>query len=118
MAKIRFEESMLCIDLSPLESLWAFHGSFSIPLSHVTNAFVSDKRDLELKLRLLGTSLPKMITAGIFTSPDGLVFCDIGTDQDCLVISTRNEQFATIAIQLKEQNANEIAHAICRHIPT
>ncbi len=101
---------MLCIDLSPLDSLWTLHGSFSIPLSHVTNAFVSDKRALELKLRLLGTSLPKMITAGIFTSPDGLVFCDIGTAQDCLVISTRNEQFTRIATEGTKCKRNRSRH--------
>lgn len=61
----------------------AFHGSFHIPLSHVTNAYVSDLEDLELQYDLKGTNWGLMKSAGVFGNPQGLIFVDVG-EGDCL----------------------------------
>lgn len=56
MAKVTIDKDVLNINLSLLDSLLAFQGSFHIPLAHVTNAYVSDLEDLELEYDLKGTN--------------------------------------------------------------
>jgi hypothetical protein len=118
VAQVRVEDDHLDIQLSLLDQLLAFHGSFHIPLSHVTNAYVSNLEDLELQFRLLGTGLGYLKTAGIFANPLGLVFCDLSGESDCLVIETRGERFPRIAVTLgKDDDPNALAHEITRRIP-
>jgi len=118
LAEVKIENGTLSINLSLFDKMMAFHGSFHIPLSHVTNAFVSDFEDLELQYRLEGTNWGLVKSAGVFANPQGLIFCDVAGQGDCLVIETQGERFARIAVQLpKGENANALAHEICRAIP-
>ena len=118
MANVTIEGDRLAIRLSLLDQLLAFHGSFDIPLSHVTNAYVSSMEDLELQFRLFGTGMSFLKTAGIFANPQGLIFCDLTGEVDCLVIETRGERFPRIAVTLpKGSDPNALAHEICERIP-
>lgn len=116
MADVRIDGDTLIVKLSLLDSLLAFHGSFHIPLSHITNAYVSDLEDLELQYKLEGTNWGLIKSAGIFANPQGLIFVDIGHG-DCLVIETRGERFARIAVQVEEGRANALAHEIMQALP-
>jgi hypothetical protein len=116
MAKVTIDKDVLNIDLSLLDSLLAFHGSFHIPLSHVTNAYVSDLEDLELQYDLKGINWGLMKSVGVFANPQGLIFVDVGQG-DCLVVETRGERFPRIAVQLSEGDPNALAHEIMRAVP-
>ena len=118
MAKVSLNNDHLDIELSMLDTMLAFHGSFHIPLTHVTNAFVSDFEDLEIRYRLVGTNLGYLKMAGVFANAQGLIFCDLGGSGDCLVVETRGERFPRIAVQLAaDEDPNALAHAIVRAIP-
>ncbi|MBV8725456.1 MAG: hypothetical protein JO078_05625 [Candidatus Eremiobacteraeota bacterium] len=117
MADVRIEGDHLVIRLSLMDSVLAFHGSFNIPLSHVTNAYVSDYEDLELQYRLEGLNFGILKSAGVFANPEGLIFVD-AAQGDCLVIETLGERFPRIAVQLAHDvDPNAIAHEIVRAIP-
>jgi hypothetical protein len=118
LADVKIEDGALAIKLSLLDSTLTFHGSFHIPLEHVTNAYVSDFEDLELQYRLEGVNWGFLKAAGVFANPQGLIFCDVAGEGDCLVIETRGERFGRIAVQLpKGQDTNAVAHEIMRAIP-
>lgn len=118
MADVKIEDGTLSIRLSLLDSVLTFHGAFHIPLSHVTNAYVSDFEDLELQYKLEGLNFGLVKAAGIFTNPRGLIFCDVAGQGDCLVIETRGERFPRIAVQLpRDENPNALAHQIMQAIP-
>jgi hypothetical protein len=117
VANVTIDDGSLTIKLSLLDSLLAFHGSFHIPLSHVTNAYVSDLEDLQLQYKLEGTSWGFFKSAGLFANPQGLIFADVGQG-DCLVIETIGERFPRIAVQLpRDVDANALAHRITQAIP-
>lgn len=116
MAKVTIDNGVLNIKLSLLDSLLSFHGSFHIPLSHVTNAYVSDLEDLELQYDLEGVNWGLMKSVGVFANPQGLIFVDVGQG-DCLVVETRGERFPRIAVQLSEGDPNALAHEIMRAVP-
>jgi hypothetical protein len=118
LATVKIEADHIDIELSLLDRLLAFHGSFHIPLDHVINAYVSDFEDLELQYKLAGTNLGMLKAAGIFANPAGLIFCDVTGRGDCLVIEARGERFPRIAVELPEgEDPNALAHEICQHIP-
>jgi hypothetical protein len=117
LADVKIEGDSLTIKLSLLDSVLAFHGSFRIPLSHITNAYVSDFEDLQLQYRLEGTNFGLLRAAGVFANPQGLIFVDVG-EGECLVIETRGERFPRIAVQLPQGvDPNAVAHEIIRQIP-
>jgi hypothetical protein len=118
MANVKIEDGTLRIKLSLLDSLLAFHGSFEMPLSHVTNAYVSDFEELQLQYKLEGTNWGLVKSAGVFANPQGVIFVDVAGQGDCLVVETRGERFQRIAVQLSDgQDPNAVAHEIMRSIP-
>src|SRR5579862_4417375 len=110
MAYVRIEGSMLDIKLEWIDKLLTFQGSLRMPLSHVTNAYVSPVEDLELEEKLKGIGPGFLATIGIFASPKGLVFCDLDNFNECLVIETKGERFPVIAVSPENGDPNELAH--------
>jgi hypothetical protein len=118
LADVKIEDGAVTIKLSLLDRMLAFHGSMHIPMEHVTNAYVSDFEDLELQYRLEGTNWGLLKAAGVFANPQGLIFCDVAGEGECLVIETRGERYPRIAVQLpRGQDANTLAHQITQAIP-
>lgn len=98
------------------DQVWSFHASMEIPLSRITKAYASTRRDLHLSLRLLGTGAGPLKTAGRFSDDSGAaVFCDLSgsPDADCLVIETWDFEFKKVALTLSEgASPNDVAAAI------
>jgi hypothetical protein len=117
VADVRIENGTLKIELSMLDQLLAFHGAFEIPLSHVTNVYVSDLEDLQLQYAIEATNFGLLKSVGVFANPQGLIFADVGSG-NCLVIETRGERFPQIAVQLpKDADPNALAHEIMAQLP-
>lgn len=118
MAKVVFQDESLEIDISLIDRLLGFHGSFHIPLAHVTNAYVSSLEGLELQYKLEGTNAGFYKSVGVFANPEGLIFVDASGARDCLVVEMRGERFPRIAVQLPEgEDPNQLAHTIMQRIP-
>lgn len=118
MAQVTIVGDALDVKLSLLDQMLAFHGSFHIPLAHVTNAFVSSYEDLELQYKLEGFNAGFYKSAGVFANPEGLIFADVSGAKDCLVIEMRGERYPRIAVQLPEgEDINALAHEIMRSLP-
>lgn len=118
MADVNIQGDSLEVNISLVDRLLGFHGSFHIPLAHVTNAFVSSFEDLELQYKLEGTNLGFYKSVGVFANPEGLIFVDASGARDCLVIETRGERFPRIAVQLADgEDPNTLAHTIVQSIP-
>ena len=117
MADVVIENGTLKIKLSLLDQVLAFHSSFEIPLSHITNAYVSSLEALQLQYAIEATNFGLMKSVGVFANPQGLIFVDVGAG-DCLVITTRGERFPQIAVQLPEgKDPNALAHEIMARLP-
>lgn len=117
MAEVKIEGDVLAIKLSLFDRVLAFHGSFHIPFSHIVNAYVSELEDLQLEYEIEATNFGLLKTSGVFASPEGLIFVDVGSG-NCLVIETRGERFPKIAVQLRSgDDPNALAHAIMAKLP-
>jgi hypothetical protein len=118
VADVKIQGDSLEIQISLLDRLLGFHGSFHIPLAHVTNAYVSNYEDLELQYKLKGTNAGFYKSVGVFANPEGLIFVDVSGAGDVLVIETRGERFPRIAVQLpRDEDPNVLAHRIMQLVP-
>jgi hypothetical protein len=118
VAEVKIQGDSLDVNISLVDRLLGFHGSFHIPLAHVVNAYVSSFEALELQYKLEGTNAGYYKTVGVFANPQGLIFVDVTGGRDCLVLETRGERFPRIAVQLPEgEDPNALAHAIMQRIP-
>jgi hypothetical protein len=118
VAEVKIQDESLDVNISLVDRLLGFHGSFHIPLAHVVNAYVSSFEALELEYKLEGTNAGFYKSVGVFANPQGLIFVDAAGDRDCLVIETRGERFPRIAVQLPAgEDPNALAHAIMQKIP-
>lgn len=118
MAEVTLQDDHLEVKISLVDRMLGFHGSFHIPLAHVTNAFCSSFEALELQYKLEGTNAGFYKSVGIFANPEGLIFVDASGARDCLVIETRGERFPRIAVQLSaDQDPNQLAHTIMQRLP-
>jgi hypothetical protein len=117
LADVAIDNGTLKIKLSLLDQALSFHSSFEIPLSHITNAYVSDLEELQLQYEIRATNFGMLKSIGVFANPQGLIFADVGA-ADCLVIATRGERFPLITVQLPAgKDPNAVAHEIMRQLP-
>ncbi|MBV8689498.1 MAG: hypothetical protein JOZ59_05270 [Candidatus Eremiobacteraeota bacterium] len=111
MAQITLNSDSFTIELTPLEQFFALHGSLHIPYSHVADATVEDRSGWKDAWRkLMGTSAPGLKMAGTFFGKGGWAFLDYRDGRNCLAITTRDEQYKQVVVQLdSQQNAADVA---------
>jgi len=111
MAKITLDSDSFTVELKPLEKFFALHGSLHIPYSHVVDASIEDRNGwIDAWRKLMGTSAPGLKMAGTFFGQGGWTFLDYSNGKNCLAITTRDETFRQIVVQLDDdQNAGQIA---------
>jgi len=68
--QVVFQDESLEIDISLIDRLLGFHGSFHIPLAHVTNAYGGSLEGLELQYKLEGTNAGFYKSVGVFANPE------------------------------------------------
>jgi hypothetical protein len=86
MATIRIETDTLHVELAGWEALWAFHGSFAIPLKNIARASRDKPPSFWESIRLLGTGAWPLKLAGTFLYHGETVFFDFQKEDAVLVI--------------------------------
>jgi hypothetical protein len=86
MATIRIDGETLHVELGGWEALWAFHGSFAIPLANVVHASTDKPPAYFSSLRLLGTGAGSLKRAGTYLYHGETVFFDFSREDNVLVI--------------------------------
>ncbi len=103
MATISVDSQNLHVQLGGWDQFWAFHGSLTVPLAHVTGVCIADQDTWSrVWTKLIGTSIPGFKTAGTFFSKDGMVFCDYRDGAGSLEIDVTHELYRKLVIQLDE----------------
>lgn len=90
MATVRIDGDTLHVELGGLDVLWAFHGSFAIPLANITGASTDKPPGFWESLRLLGTGAWPIKQAGTFLYHGETVFFDYsGREESVLVVDLK-----------------------------
>lgn len=78
MVTIRQTGDEFIFGIRGVHKLWALQSQLCIPAIHVIKAYPATKKDTRFfGLRMPGTQIPGIITAGTYLVDDGTIFCDV-----------------------------------------
>ena len=97
----------LALNVQGLDELWSFKSTLEIPLGHISGV----KADPEIArgwrhgLRMPGTNIPGIITAGTFYQDGKRIFWDVHHPDKTIVIDLRNEEYQQLIIEVADPGA-------------
>lgn len=104
MVDLSVADGKLTLHVRGADKLWAFKSSLEIPLAHIAGV----REDPGIAhgwwhgLRMLGTSLPGVITAGTFYQDGKRIFWDVHNPADTIVIALRDERCDELIIEVAD----------------
>ena len=84
------------------DKLWALKSQLEIPVAHIqaVRADPEPARGWWHGLRLPGTQIPGLLTAGSFYQSDGFVFYDVHDPERTVVIDLDHEHYQRLVIEV------------------
>jgi hypothetical protein len=94
----------LHLHVEGLDKVWALKSQLSIPLRHITAIRVDDEivKKWWHGIRLPGTHIPFVITAGTFYQDGKRVFWDIHNPREAVVLSLDHETYNELVIEVDD----------------
>ena len=102
MTKVSITGGKLIIDVQGLHKIWALKSRLEIPVEHISS--VRGGADERVKgIRLPGTSIPGLITAGTYYEPGGKrVFWDVHHPEKAIVIDLHDERYSQLVVEVDD----------------
>lgn len=97
----------LTLHVRGADKLWAFKSSLEIPLAHIANVRSDPEtaRGWYHGIRMPGTSLPGVITAGTFYQDGKRVFWDVHDPDKTIVIDLHDETYNQLIVEVDDPAA-------------
>lgn len=107
MVDLSIAEGKLILHVRGADKLWAFKSSLEIPLIHIAGvrADAEVARNWYHGIRMPGTSLPGVITAGTFYQDGKRVFWDVHHAERTIVIDLHDETYQQLIVEVAEPSA-------------
>jgi hypothetical protein len=119
MAEIEITPTSLIVHIRGADRFFAFKSQLEVPLEHIAgvDASVPEARDFWHGLKLVGTELPGVITAGSFIQHGEWAFWDVHDPDKAIAIRLKDEHYAKLIIGVDDPaaTAREISTAIAPH---
>ena len=107
MVDLSIFDGKLRLHVQGADQLWAFKSSLEIPLAHIAEV----RADPAIAhgwwhgLRMPGTNLPGVITAGTFYQDGKRLFWDVHNPDNTVVIELKDERYAELIVEVVNPNA-------------
>jgi len=100
-------EGKLTLHVRGADKLWAFKSSLEIPLVHIAGVRADPQaaRGWYHGIRLPGTNVPGVITAGTFYQDGKRVFWDVHDPEKTIVIDLPDERFNQLVVEVADPDA-------------
>lgn len=107
MVDLKIEEGKLLVHVRGMDQLWALKSSLEIPLTHVAGirADPSVARGWWHGLKMPGTNIPGVITAGTFYQHGNSVFWDVHDPEKTVVIELHDERYRELIVEVADPAA-------------
>jgi hypothetical protein len=102
MVDLSVSDGKLILHVRGADRLWALKSSLEIPLAHISNvrADASVAKGWYHGLRMPGTHIPGVITAGTFYQDGQRVFWDVHNPENTIVIELRDERYGELIVEV------------------
>lgn len=107
MVELSIAEGKLTLHVRGADKLWAFKSSLEIPLAHISavRADPEAARGWYHGIRMPGTSVPGIITAGTFYQDGKRVFWDVHHPEQTIVIDLHDERYNQLVVEAEDPQA-------------
>ena len=107
MVDLSIAEGKLVLHVHGADKLWAFRSSLEIPIDHIAGirADPSIARTWWHGVRLPGTSIPGVVTAGTFYEHGQRLFWDVHNPENSIVISLHDERYKALIVEVEDPTA-------------
>ena len=118
MVDLSVADGRLILHVRGADKLWAFKSSLEIPLQHVAGI----RADSTIAhgwwhgIRMPGTNIPGVLTAGTFYQDGKRVFWDVHNPDNTIVIELRDERYSELIVEVEDPNFDvELVKAALPH---
>lgn len=107
MVELSIDEGKLKLSVMGADKLWSLKSHLEIPLVHIAGV----RADTEVArswwhgLRMPGTNLPGVITAGTFYQDGKRVFWDVHHPENTIVIGLHDEKYNELIVEVADPQA-------------
>lgn len=107
MVELSIAEGKLTLHVRGADKLWAFKSSLEIPLAHIAGIRADPEvaRGWYHGIRMPGTSVPGVITAGTFYQDGQRVFWDVHHPEKTIVIDLHDERYNSLIVEVEDPEA-------------
>lgn len=104
MVDLSIAEGKLILHVQGADKLWALKSSLEIPLQHIAGvrADPSIAHGWWHGIRMPGTNIPGVITAGTFYQHGERVFWDVHNPEKTIVIALRDERYSELIVEVAD----------------
>jgi len=104
MVEITVTKSKLVLNVLGADKLWALKSTLEIPLAHISGVLADPEvaRGWWHGVRLPGTNLPGVITAGTFHQHGKCIFWDVHHPENTIVISLHDERYNQLIVEVAD----------------
>jgi hypothetical protein len=107
MVDVSISNGNLVLHVKGIDKLWTLKSSLEIPLAHI----VGIKADPTVAhgwwhgLRMPGTNIPGVLTAGTFYQHGQRVFWDVHNPDNTVVIQLKDERYSELIVEVADPKA-------------
>lgn len=107
MVNVVVEGDRVRFEVEGWDRLWALKSQLEIPLAHVRSVRADPEpaRGWWHGLRLPGTQIPGLLTAGSFYQSGGFVFYDVHDPEQTVVVELDHEHYQRLVIEVADPAA-------------
>lgn len=107
MVDLTVADGKLILHVRGADQLWALKSSLEIPLQHVAGirADPSVAHGWWHGLKMPGTNIPGVITAGTFYQHGNMVFWDVHNPENTVVIELHDERYNSLIVEVADPAA-------------
>jgi hypothetical protein len=110
MVHVSIDSDKAVFTVEGLDKLWAFRSRLEIPIAHIESveADRSVARGWWHGLKMGGTNLPAVITAGTFFQHHEWIFWDVHDPEKTMVVNLRDERYRKLIIEVADPDATVV----------
>lgn len=116
MVTISIAGDRVHMDVEGIDKLWSLRSRLDIPLAHIRSVRIDPEAASGWwhGLRIMGSNIPGILTAGTFYQKGGVVFYDVHDPERTIVLELAHETYERLIIEVQEPEAarKEIEKAI------